>query len=143
MQSKINGASAIAQNGSSVKVAANAGVLSITSTRYGSTSAVTASGTSATTLLGAAPTSTTGADVAGTIGGIVALGSGQTLSGPIGSPIDGIKLQITGGATGSRGNVTFTQGFASQLEQAVTDMLSSNGIVAASTDGRQSQRAGY
>ena len=78
---------------------------------------------------------TAGLDVAGTIGGVPGGGSGQTLTGPSGSAVDGLKLLINGGATGARGGVTFSRGYASQLDTTITQLIGTNGIVAASTDG--------
>jgi flagellar hook-associated protein 2 len=135
VQSDINGGTAIANNGSSVAVTAVGGVLTIASTRYGSVSKVTASGNAASPLLGGVSTTSNGVDVAGTIGGVPGLGSGQNLTGPSGSAVAGLKLIINGGASGARGSVSFSQGFAAQLNQTLTQLTGSAGIVAASTDG--------
>ena len=138
LQSQINGAATLTQNGSSVAVTASSGVLTITSSRYGSASNVTASGTAAATLLGNSPTSLGGVDITGTIGGVAATGSGQILSGAAGSATEGLKLQISGGTLGARGTVSYTQGYAYQLNQAVTQFLDRGVIVAAGTDGLNS-----
>jgi flagellar hook-associated protein 2 len=135
VQSKINGASALSSLGSSVSVQQSAGMLTIQSNRYGSASNVSVTGAAAASLMGASPTAAVGVDVAGTIGGITALGSGQTLSGATGSRTEGLQLQISGGATGDRGTVTYTQGYASQLNQVLTPILATDGLIAARTDG--------
>ncbi len=132
VQSKLNGALGAA----TVRVNQSGGVLNVLSNRYGAASSVTVSGgNGAADLLGAAPTSSTGVDAAGTLDGVAATGSGQTLSGAIGTPAEGLALLITGGATGARGNVTFGRGFADQLNSYVTSLLDSNGLLAARTDG--------
>ncbi|HCA26107.1 MAG TPA: flagellar hook protein FliD [Betaproteobacteria bacterium] len=142
IQSKINGASALSSAGISVKVTQAAGVFTITSDRYGSASnASVTGGNGITNLMGAtyssgSPTyNIVGKDVAGTINGITATGSGQYLTGASGTAVDGLKLQISGGLTGDRGTVTFTQGYAYKLDQLATSLLSSNGPINSRTDG--------
>lgn len=135
VQSVINGASALTAVGSAVSVAQVAGVMTITSNRYGSASNVSVSGTAATNLLGATPTATAGVDVAGTINGIAATGSGQALTGATASDVEGLKLQILGGATGVRGMVNFSKGYAYQLDSLLTKLLDGNGFLSSRTDG--------
>jgi flagellar hook-associated protein 2 len=134
VQSKVNGASALAAAGARVSVTEAGGVLTLTSQRYGSASTVAATGNAAADLFGT-PMVTTGVDVAGTIGGLPATGSGQTLAGVAGNPTEGLLLTIAGGATGARGNAVYTVGFAWKLNQALTSLLGSDGPVSASTEG--------
>jgi flagellar hook-associated protein 2 len=138
VQSRINGAAALTAVGSSVSVQANAGVLTVQSDRFGSASNVSVGGNAAAGLFGASPSATIGVDVAGSIGGIAAVGSGQSLSGATGSAAEGLTLTVAGGAIGSRGTVTYTQGYATQLDSILTPMLASGGILAARTDGLNS-----
>jgi flagellar hook-associated protein 2 len=133
LQSAINGA--LTSSGASVSVTQSAGVLTITSARYGSISTVGVGGNAAVGLFGGAPVSTDGIDVAGTIGGVAAVGSGQTLTGGPGSGASGVAVDITGGALGARGAVSFGRGFAAKLSGVLNDILSSTGLLAASTDG--------
>jgi flagellar hook-associated protein 2 len=133
LQSKINGNAALSADGARVSVTESAGVLSLTSAMYGSESTVVVAGNAATGLFGV-PTGNAGLDVAGTIGGFSALGNGQTLSAD-GGESDGLKLSITGGNTGPRGDVVYTQGFAWKLDQALTSLLGSEGVVTANTNG--------
>jgi flagellar hook-associated protein 2 len=135
VQSRINGSSTIASGGSSVIVAANTGVLTTTSARFGSASNVSFGGSAATTLFGATPASTAGLDVVGTIDGVAASGSGQTLHGATGTATDGLALTIAGGALGARGSVTFSQGYAYSMDTALNGFLATDGLVASSTDG--------
>lgn len=118
-----------------VPVAADAnGVLSITDKQYGSISAVSVSGNGAASLLGGSPTAIAGRDVQGTINGVAGNGSGQNLYGATGSAVDGLTVQITGGAVGNRGTVTVQRGYAAQLHTVSGNLLSSNGMVQNATD---------
>jgi len=135
VQAKINGASALA--GSKVVVTQSGGTLTITSSRYGSASQVSATGTAAETILGDAPVATAGLDVAGTIGGVAATGSGQTLVGAVGSAAEGLKIAVSGGAVGARGTVSFGKGFAYNLDQLITNVLAKDGTIATRSSGLQ------
>jgi flagellar hook-associated protein 2 len=136
VQSAINGAPELSAAGIAVKVTANgSNILSITSNRYGSASKVTAAGNGAANLLGVAQTSTDGIDVAGTINGATASGSGQSLTGGAGTAADGLKLLITGGTTGDRGTISFSQGYAFQLSKLVDSYLGSKGLIPGRTNG--------
>ena len=88
-----------------------------------------------TGLLGSAPTSTTGLDVEGTIGGNPASGSGQVLTGSAGSATAGLALTVDGSSTGSLGTVTFSQGYAYQLNTALTSLLGTSGPITTETTG--------
>ncbi|MGH8807770.1 MAG: flagellar filament capping protein FliD [Noviherbaspirillum sp.] len=136
VQSTINSASAFSSAGIAVSVTLDgAGKMVITSNKYGSTSKVTITGSGVATLLGTA-TATDGLDVAGTIAGVAGTGSGQFLTGASGSPAAGLKLQITGGAqNASRGTVTFSQGYAHQLNKLAEGFLGSSGVIGGRTDG--------
>jgi flagellar hook-associated protein 2 len=136
LQSAINGTAAFKSVGISVAVSQSGGVFTIASARYGSASNVSISGgTGATNLFGATPTSTTGVDVAGTINGVAGVGAGQNLTGAAGTPVEGLKLLINGGALGARGSVNFSQGYAYKLNALVGKMLDTSGVLSARTDG--------
>ncbi|MEZ5615756.1 MAG: flagellar filament capping protein FliD [Rhodocyclaceae bacterium] len=133
IQSKINGASALSSADIGVTVTESAGVLSITSNRYGSASIVAiGGGTAAADLFGTA-VETAGVDVAGSIGGIAATGSGQALTGA--GDAAGLKVDITGGATGDRGTIGFARGYADLLDKLVGRMLDDDGLVDGRMDG--------
>ncbi|MDO8464115.1 MAG: flagellar filament capping protein FliD [Gallionella sp.] len=137
VQAKINGASALSGAGISVAVTQTGGIMTLTSNRYGSTTSVSVGGNGATNLLGAAPISTAGVDVAGTLDGAAGTGSGQNLTGAAGNA-EGLKLLIIGGAAGvgvSRGTVSFSQGYAYQLDKLLSSFLGSTGVIAAKTEG--------
>lgn len=130
VQSLINGNSAISNEGSSVSVGVNSsGALVVTSQRYGSASQVDLTGNAASNLLGSSPTQQTGLDVAGTIGGNPATGSGQVLTALAGSATAGLAISVTGGTTGSRGTVTYSQGYSNQLNTLLTSYLGSTGPI--------------
>ena len=133
IQSKINGASALSTAGIEVSLTQTAGVLSVTSERYGSESTVTITGGTGMVDLFGTPVETAGLDVAGTIGGVTATGIGQTLTGA-GNNI-GLVLEITGGTTGTRGSIDFAHGFAFKLEKLVESMLENDSLIDSRIDG--------
>lgn len=135
VQSKINGNTDFSGSDIAVDVTESGGVLTVTSQRYGSASNVSVTGNGADGLLGAGRVASVGLDVAGTIGGVAAVGSGQTLTAASGTGAEGLKVLISGGSTGNRGSVTFTQGYADRLDKLLDQMLGSNGILSSRTDG--------
>lgn len=74
-------------------------------------------------------------DAIGTINGVAATGSKTSLTGASGDASEGLSIKVLGGATGSRGTVTFTRGYASQLDTLISNLLKSDGVLAAKTDG--------
>lgn len=139
MQAAINGTSAFSSAGNSVAVSIDQdGHLKVTSNRYGPTSKVTITndtGTGVATLFGATITNAVGEDVAGTIGGLPATGNGQVLTGASNTAADGLKIQINGGSTGSRGTIDFSTGIAGQLSKTIESYLGSSGLISSRTDG--------
>jgi flagellar hook-associated protein 2 len=134
VQSKINGNSTFAATPVTVTADAN-GTLSIVSSSYGSSSKVSLGGTNAASLWDVPPQETVGIDTAGTINGTAAAGSGQALTASSGSPAEGIRLQVTGGATGGRGTVNYSKGYASQFNDLMNTFLGTAGGLTARTDG--------
>lgn len=135
VQASINGASVFSASGFKVSVTESAGVLTIASGRYGEDFSVAIGGNGALDLLGASPVATDGVDVAGTIGGIEATGSGQILTAAAGSSAEGLRLEISGGTTGARGDITVGNGFAARLSALVDQFLESDGTLASRTNG--------
>lgn len=134
LQSKINSVTALSSAGISVAVTETAGKLTITSSHYGSASSVAITGgIGAIDLLGA-PTQANGVDVAGSIGGTTAAGSGQILSAVNGDP-QGLSVTINGGATGARGTLNYSHGYATTLSNWSTSILASDGVLASRTNG--------
>lgn len=136
VQAKINGATAISSAKAAVTVSESGGTLSITSSSFGSSSNVnTTSGNGAINLFGGISVSgIVGVNVAGTIGGLSASGAGQYLTGAGAGP-EGLKVLVQGGSAGTRGSVSFSQGFAYQLNKLADSLLSSKGPISSSTDG--------
>jgi flagellar hook-associated protein 2 len=139
LQSAINGTTAFSSASLSANVAVDAdGHLKISSNRYGTASKISLTsdtGTTVAALFGAAISNTDGEDVAGTIGGYQATGAGQLLTGGTNTPVEGLKLQINGGATGSRGTISFSSGIAGQLNKLLDNYLGSAGVISGRTNG--------
>lgn len=136
VQSKINGASAIAAEGVTVTVTESAGILTLSSARYGASSSVQiSSGNAMSDLLGASPMTTAGQDAEGTINGVTATGSGRFLTDLGGGASSGLKIEVTGGALGDRGTVKFSRGYAAQLDALISDFVATKGAIAARTEG--------
>ena len=133
IQSKINGVTALSSAGIKVAVTQSGGVLSVTSSRYGSASAVSITGGNAATGLFGALLETAGVDVAGSIGGIAATGSGQMLTGS--GDAAGLALKVSGGTTGNRGSVNYARGFAYELDKLVGRMLENDNLIDGRIDG--------
>jgi len=121
--------------GSNATVTVEGGALKIINANYGSgTSVSVTGGNAASDLLGSSPTSTDGVDVAGTINGVAAVGVGRNLKAADGNDAEGLVLKITGGALGSRGTLTFSTGYAYQLNTLMDSMLDTDGILESKTD---------
>lgn len=132
IQSKINGVSALSTAGISVSASLSSGKISVTSNSYGSLSSVVATGGNGLSNIFGTAISTTGLDVAGTINSTSATGSGQLLTAGSGDA-QGLSVLVNGGATGARGSVTYTQGYAYTLKNLATAILASDGSLSAST----------
>ena len=144
LQSRINGDSELQDNGVTVSVSFNKNgnnEFSIVSNRYGSASKIESVSGTATATLGLDSADTTlsadGVDVAGSIGGVVASGSGRTLTGN--GDASGLKIEVRGGNTGSRGNVVFSRGIADKLSSLLSGFLDEDNIIDARVDGVQNR----
>jgi flagellar hook-associated protein 2 len=140
IQSKINGDAALKNAGKTVTVSfdTTGSYLKITADNYGSESTVEINGldTSTASTLGlSAAAGTAGVDVAGQINGVAATGSGRFLLGATGSTVEGLKLEVTGGATGYRGSINYSQGYAYQLNKLVDQLLGDAGPIISRTTG--------
>ncbi len=139
LQSAINGHSAFSAIGASLSVSLDSSnQLVFKSNKYGATSSVNISdgtGTVASDLVGAAPTSIAGDNVAGKLNGVSMSGSGQTLSAAAGGDSAGLKILVSGGSVGPRGDVSFSRGYAFQLNNILSGFLGGSGTIASTTDG--------
>jgi flagellar hook-associated protein 2 len=138
LRAAINGNNTFAGAGDTVEASVDAdGKLSLASGKYGELSNISIAGVTGTAvgdIFGGA-SATKGSDVEGTIGGVGATGNGQTLTAAGGSPAEGIQLTIKSGATGERGSVTFSQGYAYQLTNLATGFTGKDSILQSKTDG--------
>jgi flagellar hook-associated protein 2 len=134
VQAAVNGASALNTAGSSVTVSQSGGVLTMASSLYGSKSLISIAGSAASGLFGGAPVGSIGKDISGTINGIAATGNGQLLTGLSGSAIDGLKVKVVGGTTGSRGTIGLSQGFANVLNSLAIGFNNPGGLITSATD---------
>jgi flagellar hook-associated protein 2 len=135
LQTLINGSAPISSSGKSVTVSQNAGILTLTSSSYGSASSITVGGNAVTnpsSNLFGTPTQTTGLDVAGTIDGFAATGTSQLLTSSFGDST-GLTVAIQGGTTGSRGTISYSQGLTSVFNSQITAMLGTHGAFASET----------
>lgn len=138
LRAAINGNTDFAGNGSTVQTSVDSsGKLVLSSSKYGALSNIAIkakTGTAPTDLFGAsAPT--VGVDIAGTLGGQSFTGSGQTLTAAAGSSMDGMKLTVSGGVTGDRGTITFSQGYAYQLTNLANNFIGTDGSITSSAAG--------
>lgn len=137
IQSRINGDSALKAAGASVVVTHSSNRITITNSQYGSASTVEITSvdtTTAATLGLSAASGTAGVDVAGSMGGVSATGSGRTLTGA--GDADGLKIEVTGGSTGERGGVYYSQGYAYRLDTLMAELLDTDdGMIAGKTEG--------
>lgn len=141
LQARINGDANLKDAGAAVSVAFSDGALVITSSRYGSESKVTIDSVAAnmTSSLGlSSGQSDTGADVQGTIGGVAASGSGRFLTAQ-GGAADGLQVEVTAGATGNLGTLTFSRGLTDQLNKTLETYLNSNGLFDSLTSSLEDQ----
>ncbi len=135
LQRAINNDEIFKREGVKVGVSAVVDQFVITSKKFGSGSRITVlSANDGLRDLGIDPTEgITGEDAKGTIGGQPADGAGQTLTGR--GPASGIKIEILGGKTGLRGNVSFSRGVAEQLSGRFENLLGANGLISSRNEG--------
>ncbi len=136
LQSKINSDANFVENGLNASILESAGMLSITSNSYGSSSTVAITEIEDSSFFASAlglsvAGGTNGEDVEGLIDGNVASGDGQFLLSDIGDS-KGLKAVITGGALGGRGTISYSQGISSMLDNMLGGIIDSN---VSATDG--------
>ncbi|MCF6253361.1 MAG: flagellar filament capping protein FliD [Thiomicrorhabdus sp.] len=147
LQNTINGLSEVASSDASVSISTVGGVLGISSDRYGASSNVTLSNFTNLTNTGlTANVTDAGVNVDGTIttaSGSLSLGayadsadgrkikiSDFAVIGTTDAEVRGLEFEVLGGATGARGNINFSQGFASRLEETIQRLFEDdNGLV--------------
>jgi len=134
MQSKINSDATLLDKGVSVIVTEDAGKIKIESSRYGETSAVAFTDVDTNFLahLGLDGQGIPGLNVEGKIDGADAFSDGRFLLSENGNST-GIKLEITGGALGDRGTVSFSEG-STVLMNSLLESFIDNQITNSSAD---------
>ena len=136
LQSKINSDANFVENGLNASIVESLGSLSITSNSYGSLSSVAIteiedSSFFASSLGLSVASGVSGLNVEGLIDGSLATGQGQSLTSDTGDS-KGLSALITGGALGERGNVSYSQGISSILDDVLNGIIDSN---VSSSDG--------
>lgn len=129
IEAAINADSALKATGAAVSVAFDGTGFTMTSTRYGSSSGVNISAASAdlTAHLGlAVGNGVAGVNVAGKVNGVEGFGLGNVLLPKLGEEAEGLSLIIGENATTS--TVSFSRGFAGQLEESMNGFLQRNGL---------------
>lgn len=143
LQSKINGDEILAAAGVNLTVGFEGGGLTFTSNRYGSSSMVEISSvknSTASALIGLSANtsaSVAGQDVDGTIGGMPATGNGKVLTGT--GSATGLRVDVQGGQTGARGQVTFSRGVSDQLNTLFDQYLGNNSFLTARSESLDTQ----
>lgn len=135
IQSKTNAALDISSADINVSVTESGGILTITSDSYGSASSVSITGGNAESGLFGTATESNGLNVGGTIGGSPATGSNINTLTSIAGDSNGLALTIEGNTTGARGIVEYSQGFAYQIDQLITNMLDNDSLIESRIDG--------
>ena len=143
LQNQINADSTLAGAGVSVAVSIDgSGQIVLASDNFGSDSTIELNTVDTNTLaqlgldVGAG---IDGLDVAGTINGVEASGSGQTLTAASGNKSEGIRILVTGSATGDRGTVSYIEGVGEQMVDMVNSLLGANGAITAKNERLNSQ----
>lgn len=68
-----------------------------------------------------------GQDVAGTVDGVAAFGYGNVLLPALGTKAEGLSMTIAAGVT--EATITFSRGFAGQIDSLINDFLKSSGLI--------------
>lgn len=136
LQSKINSDTNFVENGLNASILESAGMLSMTSNSYGSSSTVAITEIEDASFFASAlglsvAGGINGEDVEGLIDGNIALGDGQSLLSDIGDS-KGLKAVITGGGLGERGTISYSQGISSLLDNMLDGIIDTN---VSATDG--------
>lgn len=161
MRSSINNLSEVSSTGASVNISTSGGALTLSSDRFGNSSNV--SMTNFTNLANAGLT-TDLTDAGQNVDGTITTASGSLSLGAYADSSDGRKIKISdfavigtspaevrglefdvlGGAIGSRGDVVFSQGFASRINETIGRLLDSdNGLVSDRMDSLTKRLSEY
>lgn len=142
LQGQINGNKTLSDAGVRVTASIDNGHLAIQSQSYGDTSSVQLSndgGTDIASFLGTINKSTVGKNVAGTINGAEAVGKGKILTATKGNAAEGLTVEIEDGKVGGRGSISYSRGYAYELESVLSNHLSTGGQVKNEINGLNRQ----
>lgn len=140
LQARINGDHNLQDKGITVTISYDdaSNRFEIASSRYGSESKVeivSVDTDTAATIGFSAGQTDTGQDVAGTIDGRTAGGVGQVLTVADGDgDAEGLRLRVFAETTGDLGSVTFSRGITAALDDALGNLLESDGVLASTTE---------
>lgn len=161
LQNNINGLDEVIAVGAKVNISSSTGVLDITSNRFGFASDVTLS---TFTNLGNAGLTTNLSDAGQNLDGTITTADGDLSLGAyvdsedgrrvkisdfavIGTEpaaVRGLEFEVLGGVIGDRGNINFSQGFASRLDETIQRLFEDeNGLVTQRIDSLSSKSDGY
>jgi flagellar hook-associated protein 2 len=123
-----------------VSVSESAGVFTLETVSQGSSSSISISNLADdAALFGfSAASGTSGTSViSGKINGVDATydEENKTLTGAAGTPVEGLVLRIKGGASGSLGTLTYTEGIGTSASELLESLLASDGLIEARIDG--------
>ncbi|VAW94100.1 hypothetical protein MNBD_GAMMA22-2145 [hydrothermal vent metagenome] len=137
LQTRINADSNLSEAGVSVNVTNNAGMLQISSNKFGSGSRVelVSVDTNSSELGLIVAKGIDGVDVAGTLAKQEAIGSGQVLTGT--RDVEGLSVKVLAGDLGKRKNVIFSRGIAEQLDLLLNKITQADGVLATSNSGSE------
>lgn len=135
LQRAINNDEVFKREGVQIGVEYMLGQFVLTSARYGSSSRVDVlAAEDSLRDLGIDPAAgLAGENVQGSIGGQPAIGNGKILTGR--GPASGIEIEVLGGKTGLRGEVTFSRGVAEQLSGMFAGFLGEQGMLTSRNKG--------
>ncbi len=131
LQTRINTDSNINETGISVNVSNNAGMIEITSNRFGSgsTVALVTADVASDNFGLLTGEGINGVDVAGTIAEVEAKGTGQILTGT--KNVEGLAVKVLAGDLGKRQSIIFSRGVAEQLDMLLNKITDSDGVISA------------
>lgn len=162
MTNNINANTDVSTKGNSVTVSATGGVLSIGSNRFGGFSSIDVTNVSAGFANAgfSANLAGTGQSVDGTLttaSGTINIGAyadssdGRRINisdfaviGGNDAEVRGLSFEVLGGTTGARGDLSFSRGFASRLEETVNSYFNADtGLIARRTDALDTKIENY
>ena len=161
LRTTVNGLSEVQALGAEISVSTDGGALGISSNRFGANSSLTLSNFTNFANGGlTADLTDTGQNVDGTIttalgtlniGAYADTNDGRKVTvsdfaviGGEAAEVRGLSFEVLGGLTGARGSVTFAQGFASRMEETISNLLEDDeGLVLQRMDSLNSKLDDY